>query len=215
LRGWGLFPLPDPVLYQVRGFDQTSRQFIYQVNPRFGSSSLATTARRNPFRLTIDVQLDIGRSVDVQRVEQNLRVQAHLVGTRATGDTISNRFMRSGFNAYSDYYGWMLRDADSLALARDQVEVFQRRQRIVRAYADSVYGALGAELAALPRNFNPEVAAVRVDSTGAAMWRRIYAEGPIMKQTLTPGQIHLLPDGIQEMIMDPKSGIRSFFGFDR
>ncbi len=202
------------MLYQVRGFDQTTRSFIYQVNPRFGSSSLATTARRNPFRLTIDVQLDVGPSTDEQRVVQNLRVQAHLVGTRATVDTIKERFMRhGGYNSYSDIYREMLRNADSLALSRDQVEAFQQHQRVVRAFADSVYGALATRLAALPRDFSPKDAQVLIDSTGSAMWTRIYAEVPFLKQTLTTGQIRLLPIGIQRMIADPDPRNHWLFGF--
>jgi len=212
-HGWGLFPLPDPVLYQVRGFDQTTHNFIYQVNPRFGSSSLATTARRNPFRLTIDVQLDVGPSTDEQRVVQNLRVQAHLVGTRATADTIKYRLMRSGYDRYSDIYGAMLRQADSLALSRDQVEAFQQHQAALRAYADSAYGALATRLASLPRDFSSKTAVAEVSATGTAMWQRIDLEIPFLRQTLTPGQMRLLPTGLRGMIANPNPGNRAFFSF--
>ena len=140
LRGWGAIPLPDATLYQVRGFDQANREFTYQVNPRFGASGPGTTTRRNPFRMTLDVQLDLGRSIPEQQVEQNLRVRPSLYDTRATADTIKARYMRTQF---SDFYALLLRNADSLALSRNQTEQLQSEQKVLRARADSIFGADG------------------------------------------------------------------------
>src|SRR6185503_7675177 len=50
LRGWGLQAVPDPVLYNVRGFDPSSRRFSYEVNPRFGNTNPALSTARAPFR---------------------------------------------------------------------------------------------------------------------------------------------------------------------
>src|SRR4029079_7285155 len=159
LRGWGAIPLPDATLYQVHGFDPANRQFIYQVNPRFGASSPATTTRRNPFRMTLDVQLDLGRSVQEQQVEQNLRVRPSLYGTRATADSIKARYMRTQF---SDFYAMLLRNADSLALSRSQSEQLQAEQKVLRAHADSIFADLAKDLVALPQDYDVKSAAQRV-----------------------------------------------------
>ncbi|MDB4878429.1 MAG: hypothetical protein JWM41_4875 [Gemmatimonadetes bacterium] len=210
LRGWGLLPLPDQTLYQVKGFNPTTREFSYQVNPRFGASSPATTTRRNPFRITLDVQLSLGRSVQEQQVEQNVRVRPSLVGTRAPADTIKARYLRSGF---TDIYGAMLRLADSLALSRDQVEAIRAQQPKLRARADSVFTGLGAYLAALPDNFSVATAVKRVTDTNDAMWEIIYGEVPFLVKTLTPGQRRILPFGLREMVANPeRKGIRFSYG---
>jgi hypothetical protein len=210
LHGWGALPLPDATLYQVRGFDQTARAFIYQVNPRFGASGPATTTRRNPFRITLDVQLDLGRSVQEQQVEQNIRVRPSMYGTRATTDTIKARYLRTQF---SDIYAVLLRNADSLALSRNQAEALQAEQKVLKARADSIFSILAQYLAALPENFDVKEAAKHVKDSGDDVWKVIYAERDFLQRTLTPGQIALLPGPIREMVVTPGFKGRFFFGF--
>lgn len=213
MHGWGLFPLPDPVLYQVRGFDQASRQFLYQVNPRFGSTSPNTTIRRSPFRISLDIQIDLGHSALEQQVEQNMRVRASLSGTRAPVDTIKSRFMHAGSNGYSDFYAVLLRMSDSLALSRSQSEALQREQAVVRVRADSLFGALAKYLVTLPQDFSVKDAARHVSDTGDAMWSVIYAEAPFVRSTLTTGQIALLPGAVRDMVTTPNYRGRFLFGF--
>ncbi|MEO7086568.1 MAG: hypothetical protein ABI442_21550, partial [Gemmatimonadaceae bacterium] len=209
LHGWGQLPLPDPLLLQVRGFDPTSQRFIYQVNPRFGSSGLATTTRRSPFRITLDVQLDLGRSSAEQQVEQNIRLRPSMLGTRAPVDSIRLRYMR---NNYSDFYGFLLRSADSLALSRDQTDHIRVEQAKMRAIGDSVYNVLAKYLAALPDNFDVKDAVKHVNDTNDEMWKFIYAEKAFLVETLTPGQIRRLPSPIQNLITVPDFKGRFFFG---
>ena len=59
-HGWGQFVLPDNTLLFVRGFDQQARSYVYQVNPRFGNTSPAVSAFRNPVALTALVRVDVG-----------------------------------------------------------------------------------------------------------------------------------------------------------
>ncbi len=59
LRGWGQYPLPDPTLLQVRGFDPERRAFEYQVNPRFGQP-LGGGIFRLPFQLTLQARVTVG-----------------------------------------------------------------------------------------------------------------------------------------------------------
>jgi hypothetical protein len=210
LHGWGALPLPVATLYQVRGFDQATNAFVYRVNPRFGASSPATTTRRNPFRITLDVQVDLGRSVPEQQVEQNIRVRPSLYGTRATADTIKARYMRTQF---SDIYAVMLRYSDSLALSRDQVERLQAQQIVLKARADSIFARLAQYLVALPSDYDVKDAAKHVTEAGDAVWQVIYAERDFLQRTLAPGQIALLPGAIREMITTPGFKGRFFFGF--
>ncbi|MGH7619775.1 MAG: carboxypeptidase regulatory-like domain-containing protein [Gemmatimonadaceae bacterium] len=213
LHGWGSFPLPDPILYQVRGFDPATRQFAYDVNPRFGSTSPSTTTRRSPFRLSLDVQLDLGHSVLEQQVEQNMRLRPSLVGTRAPADTIKSRFMHAGSNGYSDLYAVLLRMTDSLALSRGQVEALRREQGVLRSRADSLFGELAAHLASLPHDFSVKDAARRVAENGDAIWSVVYGEASFLRATLSPGQIALLPSPVRDMVTVPNYRGRFLYGF--
>ena len=209
LRGWGVVPLPDPTLYQVRGFDPVAQKFIYQVNPRFGSTNGATTTRRSPFRVTLDVQVDLGRSATEQQVEQNIRIRPSMLGTRAPVESVRIRYMRSN---YSDFYAFILRNADSLALSRDQTDRIKVEQAKMRATGDSVYRALAQYLVALPNDFDVKDAAKHVTTTNDDMWKIIYAEKSFLVTTLTPGQVRRLPSPILNMITVPDFKGRFFFG---
>lgn len=207
LHGWGAAPLPDPVLYRVKGFDAATQRFIYDVNGRFGSATPFTTMLRAPFRVSLDVALDLGRSAAAQRLEQNLRVRPGMVGTRAPADTVKKRYM-SGF---TDIYGAMLRLSDSLVLSHEQIQEVQIRRVYLQARADTIYSQLTAYLTALPNNFDSEAAVAHVNATTEAMWRVIYAETPFLRRLLTPGQISRLPTGMRMMVTTPNFRGRFFF----
>ncbi|HEY4216407.1 MAG TPA: carboxypeptidase-like regulatory domain-containing protein [Gemmatimonadaceae bacterium] len=210
LHGWGSAPLIDGTLYQVRGFDPSTQQFVYAVNPRFGATSPSASTFRTPFRLTLDVRLDYGRSSQEQALDLNLRIKPPLAGTRATADTIKNRYMKTGF---SDVYMVMLHYADSLALNQAQMEKMLAQQKILQAKADSIYGSLAGYLVALPSDYDVKTALARTTKTSDDMWNVVYAESPFIKGLLTPGQIRLLPAPIRDMVTTPGYKGRFFFGF--
>jgi len=184
------------------------------VNPRFGDTRPSTTTFRTPFRLTLDVSMELGPDGNEQDVILRMRIKPPLVGTRASVDTIKNRYMNfTGTNGFSDIYRLTLRYADSLALSRDQMEKVQARQLWLRARADSVYTVLANYLATLPPDFSAKDAAQHVRDTGNAMWEIIYKERDFLNELLTPGQIRLLPGGLREMVLNPKFKGQFFYGF--
>jgi hypothetical protein len=216
LHGWGATPIPDGTLYQVRGFDQTAQRYVYQVNPRFGNTNPAFSTFRTPFRLTLDFRMSLGPNAQEQAVVLNMRIKPPLVGTRATADTLQNRYVcgtASGANGYSDIYRFLLRLSDSLALSRDQVEKMQVRQKFMRAKADSVYGQLARYLFALPADYDVKDAAKHVTDTETDMWKLIYGESAFLKELLTPGQVRLLPGIILTMVTTDKPNFNARFYF--
>jgi hypothetical protein len=208
LRGWGSVPFIDGTLYQVRGFDPTSKQFLYRVNPRFGSSTPSLSTLRNPFRLTLDVRLDYGRSPEEQRLELNLRIKPPLVGTRATYDTIHARYI----TGVTDPYRVMLNFADSLALSRAQVDSMREQDKIFTRRADSVYIELAHYLAALPADYSVTEAVKRVNDANEAAWKIVYGEASFIRKLLTSGQVRRLTFGIREMVITDKPQGRFFYG---
>jgi hypothetical protein len=212
LRGWGATPFMDGTLYQVRGFDAAARRYVYQVNPRFGNTSPSASTFRSPFRMTLDIRMNLGHDAQEQDVILKMRVKPALKGTRASADTLKNRYMNNtSSNAFMDIYKLMLRYADSLALSRDQSEKVQARQKVLIARADSVFGGLAEYLAKLPESYSAKDAAKHVTDASTAMWDIIYAEGPWIKELLTPGQLRLLPGGLREMVTLPGFKGRFFY----
>ena len=211
LQGWGMSPLPDQTLLRVRGFDPASNSFLYSVNPRFGSTSIATTSQRVPFRITLDISVDVGHSGQEQALDQNLRIRPALVGTHAPMDSVKIRYMNRD---YSDFYGFLLvRMKDSLALTLDQQRQMQDEREKLRQKADSIYTVLATYLVSLPNSYDRKEAVKRVNDAGDAVWTAIDAEGPFLTKLLTPGQVRLLPQPIFNMIIAPNIHSRFFFGF--
>ncbi len=194
LRGWGLAPRPDAVLYRMRGFDPVGLHPIYEVNPRFATFSPATTTMRSPMRATLVIKLDLGVPRAEQELEQNLRVQLPLVGTRAPVDSIKLRYLDRQRTGFIDLYGGLLKISDSLALSREQVAQFTRRDLLFRERADTVYHELAVFLAALPKKFEPRVPLTRIQTASDAMVALVRSEGPFIMSVLTPGQLALMSD---------------------
>lgn len=192
----------------MRGFDSTARRFLYQVNPRFGSSRPPANPYYTPFRVTLDVRMQLGPSRDAQELELNLRVRPPLTGTRAPVDSIKKRYIGASF---ADLYSSLLQMADSLALSRAQAEQMQGRDAVLRARIDSVYGMLATYLAALPLRYDAADALRHVMDANGAAWKAIYAEAPFLSQLLTPGQIRLLPPPLVAMLTTPNFRSRFFF----
>mgnify|MGYP001546271333 CR=1 FL=1 len=211
LQGWGMPPQPDPVLLRVRGFDPASNAFIYSVKPRFGSTSLLTTSQRVPFRVTLDISIDIGHSTDEQALDQNLRLRPSLVGTHAPVDSVKLRYMNRNF---SDFLGFLLvRMKDSLALTNDQMRQMQDEREALRRRADTVYTHLAEYLVALPDGYDRKAAIKKINDAGDRVWTDIDAEGKFLTRLLTPAQVRLLPSPIFNMIQAPNIHSRFFFGF--
>jgi hypothetical protein len=208
LRGWGMVPVPDATLYQVRGFVPSENRFVYQVNPRFGATNPASSTLRAPFRLTLEVSTALGRSFAEQRLEQQLRVTPARVGTRAPADSLKARFFRN----FQDMYFILIRMSDSLALSKDQLDQIDVRRRIIREKADSIYGELGRHFASLPKNYDIKEAVKYQQAADSVIWQNNYNEQPFLSAMLTKGQIRLLPRPMFELVTNPKYRGR-FFGF--
>jgi hypothetical protein len=212
LQGWGMSAFPDQTLLRVRGFDPTSNSFLYSVNPRFGSTSIATTSTRVPFRITLDISLDVGPSFQQQELEQNLRMRPALVGTHAPMDSVKARYMQRNF---SDFFGYLLttRMRDSLALTIEQMRQMEDERQALRHRADSIYTILATHLVNLPENYDRKATIKQITETADSVWKQIDDEGKFLQKTLTPGQIRLLPGPLLGIITAPNIRNRFFFGF--
>ncbi len=147
LHGWGAAATPDATLYTVRGFDATDKRFLYDVNPRFGSTSPAATTLRAPFRLTLDVSWtsrDRCRSsssiAGCARGARDARIRSHRSGSLA----------HDSQRTVPDPYAELLQQTDSLLLSDAQAASDRSEaDRAYRARVDSMWTDLATYLATL------------------------------------------------------------------
>lgn len=132
---------PDPVLYLVQGFDPVATRFRYAANPRLGSSEALRAAFANPFRISIDVSVEVGESQERRLMRQRLAIP---VGDTLGRDAIRGRLAWRGPAAFAG----VLRLSDSLKMSRAQTDSLERWNARHDAYRDSVYDALADALAA-------------------------------------------------------------------
>jgi len=209
LRGWGARAIPDQTLLYARGFDAATKQFTYQVNPRFGATSPRTTAVLSPFRVTLDVQLNLGRDVTKQQVEINLRPPRGVSAERATEDTIKRRFIAApGVDGPKDVYGLILYLKDSLALSRDQMARLEAARIPFRARIDTMYTELAHWLYTLPSSFDGAAAAARIKTVNTAAWGVMHDQGAVIQQIVTPAQLQLIWDPIRATLTRPLTAAR-------
>ena len=60
LSGWGSFSQPDNTLLYVRGFDQATNTYKYEVNERFGAARGNQTGIRLPFQVGFNIRYTLG-----------------------------------------------------------------------------------------------------------------------------------------------------------
>ncbi|MGZ3485147.1 MAG: carboxypeptidase-like regulatory domain-containing protein [Gemmatimonadaceae bacterium] len=191
LRGWGLQAFPDPVLYNVRGFDSTTRSFRYEVNPRFGNTQPATSIIRSPFRLTLDISTNIGPAFPMQQLQRLVSAgRGGHPGTRLDAATIKKRYSHS----VPDPYAAILEEGDSLLLTAEQEKALETAQTDYLRGMDSVWTPLAEHLAGLGDTFDAKEAVQRQEETADAAWEytRLHVQ-KTLGAILSPIQLKLLP----------------------
>jgi hypothetical protein len=198
LRGWGTAAAPDPVLLTVNGWNAAAKRFQYSVNPRFGNTRPSTTTLRAPFRLTLDVSIDLGRPIEEQQVDRWLKPGRNgRGGLRADAQELKRRYERN----VPDLYAIVLQQSDSLLLSRDQAEAIQKARATYRVRMDSVWTDLASYLAALPDRYDAHEAYSRAQSAVDGAWELTRVDiQHNMKTILNPVQLQLVPPVVKTLV---------------
>jgi hypothetical protein len=153
LQGWGQPANSDNSLYTVRGFDPATNAFKYQVNPRFGSTSLNNTAFRIPFQATLEVRYQLGGEPLHQTVDQTIGQGRTRKGTKLTLQQMKNRMLQSVFNPIRQ----LLLAKDSLSvLTNEQLDQLTKLAVRLNAKQDSIVTPLATEAVNAPDIFDRE-----------------------------------------------------------
>ena len=189
LHGWGSPNTPDPVLLQVRGFDATTRAFRYDVNPRFADTRPGRTLALNPFRIVLDVSLNLSTDYDLQRLRRAVEPVRTSEGYRLrTADSLTSFYLQRT----SSVYKYLVAQSDSLLLTRAQVAALQHADSVYSARVRAVYEPLGTFLA----NSHGAAGPAQLDSVQAtekSYWKVFWEQPEIADSIITPVQRELVP----------------------
>jgi len=189
LHGWGSQPIVDPVLLVPRGFDPTTRQFSYNVNPRFADTRTTNTLTRNPFRITIDFSVDLSVNYSLQKLRRAVEpVRGPNGWTRQSPESIADLYL----GHTSDIYKLLLDVRDSLFLTRGQIAELAQHDSVFTSQIRGVYMPLADYLAA---GNTRDPGKAELDSVAKAdkEYQRIFWEQPeIAAAVLSPMQRDLV-----------------------
>jgi len=191
LRGWGATAHPDPILYTVRGFDAAATQFVYEVNPRFGRTTPIGASIRAPFRLSLDVSIDLAPPRTQQQLDRWLTPgRAGHAGPKVTKQDLARRLQRN----VPDPYAELLQQADALLLSADQVKSVQAAQVVYRGRIDALWDSLAGDLAALSDSYDAGDVFRRTDTRIGDAWELTRLDvREHLASLLSPVQLTVLP----------------------
>ncbi len=193
LKGWGQNTFPDQQLLYVRGFDAATNKFRYDVNQRFGATSIATNAIRSPVVLTAQMRLDVGPTREKQQLSQTLDRGRTLQGAKMSEQTLKQIYGSAGLpNPMST----ILRQQDTLKLTGKQADSLATMNRWYAIRLDSIWSPVAKYLSNLPDRFDHAEAYARYRKAREASVDLLIKLAPATSALLTPAQKRLLPSFI-------------------
>lgn len=199
LKGWGQSPFPDQSLLYVRGFDPSSKRYIYEVNQRFGATRPELVTIRQPVVLTTSLRFDVGAMRERQNLGQQLGIGRTLPGTRYP----EALFRLTGTSSINNPMSTILRQQDSLRLTSLQADSIASMNRRYNYRSDSLWAPVSRYLAALPSEFHEDEAADRYFRARQAQVDMLIQIVPVLRNLLTPEQMRKLPQLVVN-ILDPR-----------
>ncbi|MFN9201647.1 MAG: carboxypeptidase-like regulatory domain-containing protein [Gemmatimonas sp.] len=196
LRGWGSQAMPDPVLLLPRGFDAAAQRFRYDVNPRFGDTRAFRTLSRIPFRVVVDVQMDLSVPYDLQTlrralepVKQRDKDTKRVTWTRRGADSIAALYL----SRTSNLHRLLLAESDSLFLTKEQIGALLKADSVYSARVRDLYLPLARFLAEQKDGVAGKAALDSVQATTKRYWPLFWEQVDIVQPIVQPQQRELLP----------------------
>ncbi|MCU0635814.1 MAG: hypothetical protein MUE41_13145 [Gemmatimonadaceae bacterium] len=199
MRGWGSAPVIDPTLLVPRGFDAATRRFRYDVNPRFAETRPAGTLTRDPFRVVLDVRINMSRDFAVQSLARAIEpVRVNRRWERRGEDSLTAFYLRRTTSLARA----IIRETDSLFLAPEQVARLQVIDSVFGVKTRALYRPLAHYLTSAGTAGVSKAAVDTVKATEKAFWRLFWETPPQIDSVLTPMQRDLAP-GLKGLLQTP------------
>lgn len=208
LRGWGQFPIPDPNLLEVRGFDPVDRAYRYAVNPRVGQP-VGGGSLRIPFRLVLQARVTAGAD---PRYQPRAQLVAAVVGARGPAQ-IRGRLAERIRNVPATILALDARDPGELGLTPEQL---QRLRTAAAALEPRAQAALeGLTEAFAQRGAVTAARRAKIDGHARAAHAVLEEGVRAARETLRPDQWALLPAwlvqpaGVEDLQQPPRIELSS------
>ncbi|MEO7360994.1 MAG: carboxypeptidase-like regulatory domain-containing protein [Gemmatimonadaceae bacterium] len=206
LRNWGTAASPDATLLNVRGFDPSTQQFRYDVNPSFGSTRASSATGRLPFVVALDVRLRLGPDRDVLELRSFVRARPGDGVAVLSAEQIKERLHRDVQNNFED----VAKRAKALSLTAEQVATLQSLAGQFSRYRDSVYVDLSKYLVTLKGNYKSTEAKRRWHDAFVNIAHVYVANGPQVRSMLTEEQFASLPSDMTAFFDMDEAQFRQF-----
>ncbi|MEP6493384.1 MAG: carboxypeptidase-like regulatory domain-containing protein [bacterium] len=189
-KGWGQPASPDQSLLFVRGFDVPTRTFKYEVNSRFGATSLGQTTNRNPVVVTAQIRMDLGFTRERQLLTQSLDRGRGRPGTKSTDQDLKDL---SAALIPTNPMALLLSQADTLKLTRKQADSLSSMNRRYLVLSDSLWTPVVTFLAGLSDSYNRGEAYDRFRRAREVSIDQLLRLAPSIRGLLNAQQLRLLP----------------------
>ncbi len=199
LHGWGQGAFPQSQLLYVRGFDPTTNRFKYEVNQRFGATSITQTASRLPVTLTAMMRVDVGPTFERQMLMQQLDVGRARGGQKFPEPMFKGMYANGGI---MNPIAQILRQADTLQLTTPQADSLAMLNRAYTLKLDSLWSPVAKYFAALPEHYDQDEAYERYRAARIASVNSLMKAAPHVKSLLTAEQIRKLPTFVTPYLDD-------------
>ena len=188
LHGWGVPAFADRTLFTVRGFDPAASQFLYAVNPRFGSTRPSENTFRAPFRATLSARIELGTPVQQKNFTRFKEMNpVRLNHAPAPVDSLASRLA----DIVSDSYKLLLRNRDSLLITAAQADSITAADKAYTTRADSVWRDVARYIDASRDGYDLQSITRHVDAAAVRVWAIQREEIPRIMSILVPAQQEL------------------------
>ena len=202
MHGWGQSPAPDATLLAVKGFDATNNRYIYEVNQRFGSSSLQNTLARNPVRLQLSARFDVGPTIERQMLTQQL--DRGRAGAMEKAPKLNEQMWKSQYSSGPVFnpLRQILSQADSMQLTRVQADSIAALNRWYTVRLDSIWTPIAKKFADMPAAYDQGEAYQLYREGREASVDLLIKVVPLVRGMLAPAQLRKL--GFLAQFMDTR-----------
>jgi hypothetical protein len=200
LHGWGQTPQPDAVLLNVKGFNATTKRFDYEVNQRFGSTSLQNTLSRSPVRIVAQARFDVGPTTERQLLTQQLDRGRGMPGQKVNEQLWKAQYSRG---PVINPLAQVLQNADTMQLTRVQADSIAALNRWYTIRLDSIWTPIAKRLAEMPDKYDQDAAYSIYREGREASIDLLIKIAPHIQGLLKPAQTRKLGTFIAQYL-DPK-----------
>lgn len=196
LKGWGQVPFVDQSLLYVRGFDAATGKFRYDVNQRFGATSVQQVTSRSPAILTMQLRLDLAPTRDWQNLSQQLARGRTRTGAKMT----EGQVRQMSPSLFPNVMSRLLQVGEQIHLTRMQADSLATMSRRFTRLVDSAWTPAAKYLAALPKEYDRTEAERRLVTARVAAIDYLITAVPNVRKMLTKGQLRVLNSSILQML---------------